>query len=360
MINRILLALITASALLGLELNKNVLLKKITAPTPYWIADQIRDDFAPFQEKGVTKENIDQTQAKISEIIRITIKNNQVSWHCGRSVRLIKRLTPAIDILEKLAQHVKLPDVQFLVSLEDCYDFPELIEKTSCPVFTICKRKENPWGILWPEMRWFDHKWKNIKSARAIASKYPWSEKKAIAFWRGSSTGHHHNLWNWDCTPRANLLFFSEQHPDLVDAHFPNLLWVDWKTKDVFRKQKLGGFKPPKGQQAYKYLLAVDGNTFPSSIIWQLGINCAVIKNESEYLEWFYRGLQENVHYVSYHPDCRDLETVICNLRANDNKAQEIAKAGMQFIDEYLSPEGTAYYLYKVIHAYAGIQRGVL
>ena len=78
-----------------------------------------------------------------------------------------------------------------------------------------------------------------------------------------------------------------------------------------------------------------------------------MIKNRSDYIEWFYKGIKEDEHYVSYETDCSDLEDVILELREDDEKAHRIAKNGMRFADEYLNAECAAFYMYYLLKAYA-------
>lgn len=43
---------------------------------------------------------------------------------------------------------------------------------------------------------------------------------------------------------------------------------------------------------AYNYLIAIDGNSFPSSQKWQLLSGSVLLKNESVYIEWFDRAFK--------------------------------------------------------------------
>lgn len=334
-------------------------LKQLFAePVPSWMSEQIQEDLAHFTHADLTPETISENLEKIPTLIRITIKNNKIKWSARKRVTKRPRLVTMLWLIEDACQYLQFPDVDLLATLEDCYDYPEALERTSAPVFTMCKTEGNHKAVLWPELRGFDTKRQYIQLARKMGKTYPWSQKKEIAFWRGGSTGYWHEGWDWDFTPRAQLVLYAQDYPEHVDASFPSLAWVHAHTQKEFKEQKMGGYLAPKYQQQYKYLLAVDGNTFPSSLVWQLGVNSVVIKNRSSYLEWYYRGLKDGEHYISYDTDCHDLKGVIEYLRANDDHAKRIAWAGMEFADKYLTHEGYAYYIYHLLQAYAKLQQG--
>ena len=350
--------LVFSVAFCQMKIHPERLQKLFSEPMPDWMREQIQEDLAHFTPEDVTPQAIYANLQAVPSLIRMTIKNNECKWSTKKRIVKRPRLVTVLWLLEDAAQYLNFPDVDFLATLEDCYDYPDALERTRCPIFTMCKTEGNQKAVLWPELRGFDTKRQYIRLARNAEGSYPWSQKKEIAFWRGGSTGYWHEGWDWDFTPRAQIVLYSQRNPELVDAKFPSLSWVHQHTQAEFKNQDMGGYLAPKYQQKYKYLLAVDGNTFPSSLVWQLSINSAVIKNRSPYLEWYYRGIQDGVHYISYDTDCHDLKDVIEYLRANDDHAKQMAQAGMEFANKYLTHEGYAYYIYHLLHAYAKLQKG--
>ncbi|HEY5236372.1 MAG TPA: glycosyl transferase family 90, partial [Rhabdochlamydiaceae bacterium] len=105
----------------------------------------------------------------------------------------------------------------------------------------------------------------------------------------------------------------------------------------------------------FKYLVSVDGNTFASNLWWQLLSNSAVLKSESDYLEWFYKGIHPYVHYVPYEPDLSDFKEKILWMMEHDQEAQLTADQGSAFAKKHLTNEALAVYFYRLLQAYAKI-----
>ncbi|MCB1108917.1 MAG: hypothetical protein KDK44_04600 [Chlamydiia bacterium] len=349
----VLFMLFTSFAFAGFfELSDQKLQEFVSQPAPEWLIEQVEEDVAPFRE-GITEQDLNDTYRQFSHLIKIKIRNNEVSWESAKDFSKDNRLTRFLDILNESKHIYRFPDCEFLFTVMDCYDYPENLEFVKAPVFTICKQKRNRKAILYPEMRGFLSKMVAVKLIKSAEAGLLWSNKVPIAFWRGRSTGILLRPWDWDSIDRAPLILFSERNPTLVDARFSAVFWSDTETREWLKKNYVVAPSKPTIQVRYKYLLATDGNTFPTSLIWQLAAESTVIKNRSEYIEWFYKGIKEDEHYVSYETDCSDLEEVILDLRENDEKAHRIAKNGMRFADQYLNPECAAFYMYYLLKAYA-------
>lgn len=320
---------------------------------PDWMVEQIQNDLAPHRETGISIEDLEKTQASVPGLIRVTIKDNEVMWSASQDLSEHKRLQLPLDLIRAATEHAQLPDVTFLMSMLDCYDYPFALQDTQCPVFTICKLKGNNKAILWPEMKGFHGKVRWLAILKRNFEYYSWESKKEMAFWRGRSTGWHLSPRDWDYIPRMPLVLFSLRRPDLIDARFSAVFWANPDVRQIIKGEYSGSVLSPEKQLAYKYLIAVDGNTFPSSLIWQLGANSTVIKNRSDYIEWFHQGLVENTHYVSYETDCSDLESVIDFLKNNDEKARKIADNATAFANKYINYEHAALYVYLLLKEYA-------
>ena len=328
----------------------------ISRPMPNWIKEQVQGDLEPFKQ-GVSKGDFDYTYHKLPVLIKIKIHSNQVSWESAKDFSQDNRLLRFLDLLNEASSVYAFPDCEFLLTVLDCFDYPENLEFTKAPVFTICKQKRNHKAVLYPEMRGFKSKMITKDWIKNVERSIPWHQKKPIAFWRGRSTGFFLRPWDWDSIYRVPLVLFSEKHPDLVDARFSGVFWSDPETRAWLVKNYVDGYSKPTKQAYYKYLVATDGNTFPSSLIWQLAANSTVIKNQSDYVEWFYKGIQDQVHYVSYETDCSDLKDVILDLIENDEKARRIAKNATRFADMYLTAEGAAFYMYCLLTQYAQLSK---
>ncbi|KKL85261.1 hypothetical protein LCGC14_1956520, partial [marine sediment metagenome] len=107
----------------------------------------------------------------------------------------------------------------------------------------------------------------------------------------------------------------------------------------------------PIDQIKYKYLLSIDGNAFSGSFFWQLFSNSVILKNSSDYLEWYYSGVKSDKHYLEFDSD-KDLIAKIHWLKDNDKKAKKISENANKFSNENLTNEATLAYIFKLLEKY--------
>lgn len=327
---------------------------------------QIEEDLSPFYESGVTQEMLDMTMEGTRDIptsgtamlMRYKIKDNKISYTTHYHNLDDRRINGFIYFLEEMAKIIKIPDVEFIMSLADFYDRPIYFDGTYSPVFTICKLKGNKKGVLLPEVRSFQSREECYYQVNAGCAMIPWESKNSKAFWCGRTTGRYYAYYEWDMQPRPRLIFFSMEHPDLLEAQFTHSRRLTPSLKPYFEEQKLfHNFTSPVDSMRYKYQIAVDGVSFPSSYWWQLLSNCTVIKGESDFIEWFYKGAEPYVHYIPYEQDCSDLQEKIEWLMTHDEEAKKIAENGRRFALEHLGYEGILLYYYTLFTQYAQLQR---
>lgn len=344
--------------------SEEILREKLTGNPPQWMLDEIHRDFAPFMEKGITKEMVKESFAQINSspiaynrawVHAFEIRNNVViplaNYGHARSDGLV-------DVCSLIAKYVELPDTDFLVSFWDRFDNPSFLHKCTVPVFVICKEKHNKVAARIP---WYTHLPGRESSARdtlKAAENFPWEKKQEVAYWRGSTTDIPYTDLEWDYRPRARAMLFSREHPDLVDASFSHPAWLGNEMFNHFTEKKFfEKWHHPHQQVIFKYLLAIDGVSFPSSLYWSMHANSVIIKAESDQEEWFYGALKPYVHYVPYQPDCSDLEEVINWLKTHDEEAQQIAKNAREFAVRNLTNEDLYLYIYLLIKEYAKLMR---
>jgi len=335
---------------------------KLMKPPAGWMEKQIQEDLAPFYEKGVTLDQIEKTIRDVyavpsgwmAGLVHYQIRDNQIKMTSRSESAEDSRVAHLIEVLKDLATGLPLPEIDFLASLWDSYDNPLYLENTHCPVFTICKMKENRKGVLYPEFRHFSYRLRIFKDINWTSQHVPWEQKNEKAYWRGMSSGWNYSLLGWDSRPRSRLVLFSKEYPDLADAAFTSPYSLEKTVKEWM--EFYGLFQPwnyPTDHLKYKYLISIDGNTFASNLWWQLLSNSAVLKNDSEYLEWFYKGLEPYVHYIPFSFDVSDLGEKIKMLQADDSATKNIAEQGRAFALEHLSNEDLMIYFYRLLWAYS-------
>jgi hypothetical protein len=352
--------------LYGLELSWEKIRAKLQQPLPDWMQSQIEEDLSPFYEVGVKSEAIDSTirdvynipSGRLATFVRYRIKDNKIDLETS-SDPSDARITWVVEVLEEMAEHLGLPSLDFLVALWDSYDNPLFLQQTHCPVFTICKLQGNKRGVLFPEFRFFSYRLQMFNGISWTSQNSLWEQKIDLAFWRGMTSGGYYSKYGWDLKPRSRLVLLSKQRPDLVDAAFTSSYDLQDDVKAWMEHYDL--FKPwiyPTENVRYKYLISIDGNTFASNLWWQLLSNCAVFKSESRFVEWFYKGIQPYIHYIPYALSLGDFEEKMGWARNHDAEAKRIADEGMSFAQEHLTNESLVVYFYKLLLAYAELQKG--
>ncbi|KAI7844877.1 hypothetical protein COHA_001530 [Chlorella ohadii] len=180
----------------------------------------------------------------------------------------------------------------------------------------------------------------------------PWEDKSDTAFFRGTNYCAPHPLngtadkHGANCS-RAVLSDLSRQRPDLLNC---SLLG-----------QGVG--RVPHAEFAnFKYLLALDGYTASSRLGSLLPINSAVLKQESQWLEWYYAALQPCGHYLPFWRQSEDdVLSLLRTLRgapANEALARSLAANSYTFAAAVLGDAGVYRFWQRVIDRYVQLYRG--
>lgn len=356
----------------GIEINPYLLQQKISKPH-CWLTAQIEEDLSPFYESGISKEMIEKTIANIyalpgdavrARLARVKIENNEITiTKLGPFKDLFSVLdgirVPAFkEFFSSMAEHFDLPNIEFLLCLWDYFDNPVYVEAAECPIFTISKRKHTKKAVLFPEVQ---AHFERVKIYEMIKkSKTPsWQHKIEKAHWRGRTTGGIYTFYEWDMKPRPQLCLFSQKHPDLLDAGFATTgLTLTKELKNQLIQADLFLEETSRAHWLkYKYLIAIDGNSFASSLWWELLSTSVTLKGNSDFIEWFYKGIEPWVHYVPFEQDCSDLKKQILWLKNHDKEAQEMVERANAFALDNLTVEDMMAYFYHLLKTYAKLQR---
>ncbi|QZA58149.1 glycosyl transferase family 90 [Candidatus Rhabdochlamydia porcellionis] len=343
--------------------------EKLNDPKYTWMDKQIKRDLAAFEEKGISLHMLESTwqdilaspEKKSAYLIRYKIVNNNITFSSptidvGSNFYRVRRVR-FINFIKEMTQYLDLPDVEFLLCLEDSIERPIFLELCQAPIFCISKKKKNNKVILFPSTITALDSTSLCSTIFHANSIYPWESKISKAFWRGSPTGRPY-YGSWDLFSRSSLIVTSYYHPEDVDAAFAgNLPPTETAIRDYMLHFKgLKEFVSISNQIAYKYLIAVDGHTWPTSLEWQLLSNSVVLKSDSGWLDWFYELLTPYEHYVPYEKDYNDILTKINWLRENDGLARKISEQATSVGLNFFTKEAAFVYFYKLFSAYACLQ----
>lgn len=335
-----------------LALNEAVLIQKMEGDSPDWMREQIESDLMPFRKEGITSEKLEaiwkSTNPKKMLLLRITADKGRLKTFAPAAVKNPVRFNAVISAFELLNRIKSFPDFDLIVTVHDSYNGAD-------PILTFAKNKNSPGAILIPDFEalgGYDTLTRKVLNANM---QYPWDSKIKQGFWRGSSTGGTFTMENWMEMPRSKLVLASKINGSEIDARFTALVQMNQQTKALLSAKGITGmFSSPVDQSRYRYLMEVDGNSCSySRCYWQLLSNSVMIKQVSDNIQWYYRGIKPYEHFIPMSADISDVFMQINWARSNDRESEAIAKRATEFALNDLSNEMTYLYLRRLIEEYA-------
>ncbi len=341
-----------------ISINSKILQEKLKQEPPEWMVRQIRKDLSHYSS-GITKELLGNAfygnRVATFSLVRFIIEDGHITFSHDEKTLNRRHFKELLGCIKKLSEHVKLPDVDFVVSLEDGFEGnPHL-----GPCFVFAKREDIDSLILVPDIKALAGYGKLREMIPEANQKLSWDKKVAKTFWRGSTTGGHSTLATWDQLARAKLVLLSLDHPEEIDARFTNVAQCDPEIPHLMKeKGMVSGSVSRPDHLKYKYLVDVDGNSCSyERYFWLLLSNSLVIKQVTPNIQWYYGGLEPYKHYLPVKADLSDLMEKIEWAREHDEEARLMAERATEFVRDNLSPEDTLLYLYLLLKEYASLQK---
>ena len=333
--------------------------QKLSSPPPEWMLEQIRADLAPFAT--ISRPMIDSLfqgeRIRKYNLIRFRIENRHLSFSLDEKQLDSRHFRHLLASMKKLNELVPLPDVDFVVSLEDGFDsnpkgFP------IAPCFAFAKSERAIHFILMPDFKALCGYTKLRQQILDANPKFPWDRKKNQAFWRGSTTSGFFTGDNWDQFCRGKLVLASLAAPQAIDARFTSVVQCTPEVPALMKAKGLLARSVEKGDHLqYKYLVDVDGNSCTyERCFWLLLSNSLVLKQITPNIQWYYRGLTPYFHFLPLKEDLSDLLEKIEWAKAHDEEAKKMARESTEFVKENLSAESIFQYLALLLTEYATLQ----
>jgi hypothetical protein len=289
------------------------------------------------------------------------------------------------DMFHTLCKEREIPDMEFFVNRRDfpllktnsTEPYSHIYDTSNMPLLSHNYSKyspilsmvtaENfadlpiPTGDDWARVCASENKFFSHSTSRTCSDTIPWSSKKPIALFRGSSTGAGVTI---ETNPRLKLSYISSTTPK--NTH--NLPLLDAGiTKWNLRPRKIKGheylqtinikslpfglvkFMSPQEQTSYKYLINVDGHVSSFRLSRELESGSCILLVASKYKLWFRTMIKPFVHYVPVKSDLSDLLDRIRWCNQNDLRCKRIAHNAMRFAKTYLTREGILDYLQRLL-----------
>lgn len=341
-----------------ISVDPKILEAKLAKAPPEWMLRQIRKDLSAYS-KGITKQMIDDAfygeRINTFNLVRFTIQNGHITFSHDEKNLYSRHFRELLGCINTLSEHVKLPDVDFLVSLEDGFEGnPDL-----GPCFVFAKKESVDSLILVPDIKALAGYGKLREMIPSANQKITWNQKLAKIFWRGSTTGGYSTLTTWDRLARAKLVLLSLAFPEEIDARFNSVVQCEPEIPQLMKSKGMVSASVSRPDHLkYKYLVDVDGNSCSyERYFWLLLSNSLVIKQVTPNIQWYYGGLEPYKHYLPIKEDLSDLMEKIDWARQHDEDCRLMAQRATQFVEENLSSEDTLLYLALLIKEYARLQK---
>jgi len=319
-----------------------------------WMLTQIQEDLAPFSQLGVLKAQLDKVMSNKDVVqklglVRYRIVQNHVHVQIPFFSRPLFYITQG---LRRLAKTYFLPDVDFIITLEDAIDHVTL----EGPIFASAKKIKSH-VILFPDFEALKGCKKNLQAVEVGNKTYPWEKKLDQCIWRGSMTGGTFTRENFTQFPRSIAVSKSLKSPESINARYTKISQCENpQTIQKNFSKFFGDYLPIEKQIQYKMQLLLDGNAAAfSSTYWQLFSNSVILKQDSDSIQWYFRALRPYEHYISIVSDLRNLEEQIQWTLQNDSEAKKIACQGQLFAQENLTYPRILQYFYYLLLEYSKI-----
>jgi len=331
--------------------------QKAELAPPAWMIEQIASDLSLIHASDLNKETLHKIMTEKSEellLVRYQIRDRKVYEEYPSFLADHPRLKDMRKSLQELLETLSLPDLDFILSLSDSLDDAD----PSVPVFVFAKNVLDPKKlILIPDFEALQHSETVLKSVREGIKKYPWEKKKALAFWRGASTGTVFTVDTFLQLPRSELVALSLSFPQLIDARLtlPVTQCDDPAKVELDFADYFGKHRSIKKHLEYKYQILIDGNTCAfARAYWQLFSNSVIFKQQSPNIQWYYRALIPNVHYIPFNT-IAELPSKLDWAKKHDKEAEKITKKAQKFANENLKKSDVYYYLYLLLREFSKI-----
>jgi len=306
--------------------------------------EQLALDLRPFQASGITQQMTQQAINYTESGLLIAIRNHSIYYQNILNGRLSNskqgRDTTGLKMMfYKAALCTPLPDADLVWRHRDmCSKQTGVKGVTSIPegfpVLSWNKRVDEP-CILFP---WIQFLWPTRGSQQR--NDLGWEARINRAVFRGSATGlagdevsEAYRPINWKEKYRSKLVLICNKIPDLCDAGITQCTQCTHTVQDLMRSANVTRSPLSSTEQdMYRYQVLMDGNGSPASrSLRALASGSTVLKQDSPYIEFWYRDLKPWVHYIPIRRDLKDFRERLVAAMSNPELSAKIARTGQKY-----------------------------
>ncbi|KAG8469144.1 hypothetical protein KFE25_007662 [Diacronema lutheri] len=173
----------------------------------------------------------------------------------------------------------------------------------------------------------------NVRAA-AVALGAQWDARERRAVWRGTVWGKGAGK-----AARERIVNASRARPDLLDARPAARGSPDFLTWAQL--------------QRFRAVVSIDGFTLADRLAYLVVGGFAILRQETEWAEGWYRFMQPWVHYAPLRTDLADLVPVLQRVLRNDSLARALARNAALLGARHLSRRALTCHWLTLLHGYA-------
>ena len=248
-----------------------------------------------------------------------------------------------------------LPNMDLFINVRD---YPQVgkyfTKKQQYPIFSFSKDVNSYYDITYPAWTFWSGgpaldiyprgigRWDSFReSLLKRQSQISWSNKRNIAFFRGSRTS----------AQRDPIILLSRSRPDLVDAKYTKN--QAWKSKEDTLGEDPAQTVSFEEHCHYKYLFNAQGVAASFRFKHLFLCRSLVLNVNSNWIEFFYPPMKPWIHYVPLSENFADATELLAFLSDNQPIAEHIAKRGFEFIRDHLTMDSVRCYWKYLLESYS-------
>ncbi|KAI3444569.1 hypothetical protein Pfo_001234 [Paulownia fortunei] len=309
----------------------------------------IHEDLRPWRDTGITKETVE--KAKDVAHIRIITVNGRLYTEKYKEVFQTRDVVTIWGILQLLRLYPgRLPDLDLMLECDDKpviskHNYGSPNASIPPPLFHYCG-DESSYDIVFPDWSFWGwpevsiKPWEELKEdIKGVNIRIKWKDREPYAYWKGNTK-------------------LGAARRDLVKCNASD--GQDWKARIFrmdWREEKKQGFKNSDlaSQCTYRYKIYVEGVTWSVSQKYILACDSMTLIIKPRFYDFFTRSLLPSIHYwpINKNNKCGSIKFAVEWGNKYTDKAQEIGKAGSNFVQENLAMEYVYDYTFHLLNEYA-------
>ncbi|KAL1530358.1 hypothetical protein AB1Y20_001266 [Prymnesium parvum] len=160
-----------------------------------------------------------------------------------------------------------------------------------------------------------------------------WRHRDMCSKQTGDEVSEAYRPINWKEKYRSKLVLICNKIPDLCDAGITQCTQCTHTVQDLMRSANVTRSPLSSTEQdMYRYQVLMDGNGSPASrSLRALASGSTVLKQDSPYIEFWYRDLKPWVHYIPIRRDLKDFRERLVAAMSNPELSAKIARTGQKY-----------------------------